>query len=76
MINWVAWWYSPGRDLSTDELCESIAEMAVASVRAAGAAPPGRTPHEIISSLRAELGHLERVIARDESPVANGADEA
>jgi AcrR family transcriptional regulator len=76
MINWVAWWYSPGRDLSTDELCESIAEMAVASVRAAGAAPPGRTPHEIISSLRTELGHLERVIARDESPVANGADEA
>ena len=76
MINWVAWWYSPGRDLSTDELCESIAEMAVASVRAAGAAPPGRTPHEIISSLRAELGHLERVIARDESRVANGAGEA
>ena len=75
MINWVAWWYSPGRDLSTDELCESIAEMAVASVRTADPAPPGRTPHEIISSLRAELGHLERVIARDESRVANGAGE-
>ena len=55
MINWVAWWYSPGRDLSTDELCESIAEMAVASVRPTAAAPPGRTPHEVISSIRAEL---------------------
>jgi hypothetical protein len=50
--------------------------MAVASVRPAGAAPPGRTSHEIISSLRAELGHLERVITRDESRVANGAGEA
>jgi hypothetical protein len=37
MTNWVAWWYSPGRDLSTDALCEPIAEMAVASVRQAGA---------------------------------------
>jgi len=62
MINWVAWWYSPGRGLSTDELCESIAEMAVASVRAVGASPPGRTPHEVISSIRAELGHLERIL--------------
>ena len=64
MINRVAWWYSPGRDLSTDELCESIAEMAVASVRATAAAPPGRTPHEVINSIRAKLGHLERVITR------------
>jgi AcrR family transcriptional regulator len=72
MINWVAWWYSPGRDLGTDELCESLAEMAVASVRAAGGAPQGRTPHEVIGSIRAELDHLERVITRQ----ANGADEA
>jgi hypothetical protein len=62
MINWVAWWYSPDRGLSTDELCESIAEMAVASVRAVDASPPGRTPHEVISSIRAELGHLERIL--------------
>ena len=72
MINWVAWWYSPGRDLSTDELCESLAEMAVASVRSPAGGPQGRTPQEVIGSIRAELGHLERVIGRQ----ANGADEA
>lgn len=72
MINWVAWWYSPGRDLGTDELCESLAEMAVASVRAVGGAPQDQTPHEVIGSIRAELDHLERVITRQ----ANGADEA
>lgn len=72
MINWVAWWYSPGRDLGTDELCESLAEMAVASVRAAGGMPTGQTPREVIGSIRAELDHLERVITRQ----ANGAGEA
>jgi hypothetical protein len=72
MINWVAWWYSPGRDPGTDELCESLAEMAVASVRAVGGAPQSRTPHEVVGSIRAELDHLDRLITRQ----ANGADEA
>jgi AcrR family transcriptional regulator len=71
MINWVAWWYSPGRDVSTAELCESIAQMAVASVRSSDVAPPGRTPHEVINSIRDELGQLERAIGRG----ANGARE-
>ena len=71
MINWVAWWYSPGRDVGTDELCESLAEMAVASVRAAGGIPTGQTPREVIGSIRAELDHLERVITRQ----PNGAGE-
>jgi AcrR family transcriptional regulator len=68
MINWVAWWHVPGRDASTDELCASIAEMAVASVRRTGPAPGGQSPRDLIGSLRAGLDRLERAVDRDAAP--------
>ena len=67
MINWVAWWYSPEqaageRAAGIGDLCAAIADMAVASVAADSGTRAGNTPAEVISTLRRELGHLERLI--------------
>lgn len=62
MINWVAWWYSPGRDVGTGELCAVIADLAVGSVRADAGVPGGAEPKDVIGSIRRELSYLERLV--------------
>jgi AcrR family transcriptional regulator len=62
MINWVAWWYSPGRDVGTDELCAVIADLAVGSVRADTGVPGGAEPKDVIGSIRRDLSFLERLV--------------
>ena len=63
MINWVAWWHVPGRDIDREELCGSIADLAVASVIANDEAQGGTTPKDIIGSIRRDLSRLERLTA-------------
>ena len=65
MINWVAWWYSPGGDLSVEDLSASITEQAVASLRNRESAAGADTPAEIIATIRRDLTALERITHTD-----------
>ena len=62
MINWIAWWYPAGKALPIDELCGTIADLALASLRANKAHDGGESPHEILAGIRRDLGHLERAL--------------
>jgi AcrR family transcriptional regulator len=63
MINWVAWWHSPADAASTQESCKSIADLAVASLLADGTGSDRDTPADVLSSIRRDLQHLERLIS-------------
>jgi AcrR family transcriptional regulator len=62
MINWAAWWYTPKRGPSIDQLCDTIADFAVASVRAESPDDGGDRPAAVIASIRRELIHLEDLL--------------
>lgn len=65
MINWAAWWYTPKRGPSIDELCDTIADFAVASVRAQSPDDGGDRPAAVVASIRRELSHLEDLLDKD-----------
>jgi AcrR family transcriptional regulator len=67
MINWIAWWYPAGKALPIDELCVTIADLALASLRANDAHGGGESPHEILAGIRRDLGHLERALDAPET---------
>jgi len=62
MINWAAWWYTPKRGPSIDQLCDTVADFAVASVRAESPDDGGDRPGAVIASIRRELIHLEDLL--------------
>jgi hypothetical protein len=62
MINWTAWWYTPKRGPSIDQLCDTIADFAVASVRAENPDDGGDRPAAVIASIRRDLTHLEDLL--------------
>ena len=62
MINWAAWWYTPKRGPSIDQLCDTIADFAVASVRAESPDDGGDRPAAVIASIRRDLSHLEDLL--------------
>lgn len=64
MINWTAWWYTPKRGPSLDELCDTITDFAVASVRAQSP-EDGGDPSAVFASIRRELAHLEDLVGDD-----------
>jgi AcrR family transcriptional regulator len=60
MINWVAWWYQQSRGPQMDEVAATLAEMAVASVRARPAERSGTSVSAVLSAIRRDLDFLER----------------
>jgi AcrR family transcriptional regulator len=64
MINWVAWWYSDSRGPATAELCDAVADFALASVRAGGSDRRGDNPAAVIASIRRDLDLLEPFLER------------
>jgi AcrR family transcriptional regulator len=60
MINWVAWWYQPSRGPQMDEVAATLAEMALASVRARPSERSGTSVSAVLSSIRRDLDFLER----------------
>jgi AcrR family transcriptional regulator len=62
IVNWVAWWYTPGRGADVGEMCTLLADMAVASLRAPGAAQPLDSPRGVIAAIRRDLEHLEGLL--------------
>lgn len=63
MNNWVAWWYRPDDRNSLDQICEQLADMAVASLLI----PEGRTadgagPRGMLRLLRQDLDRLENLL--------------
>jgi AcrR family transcriptional regulator len=65
MINWTAWWYTPKRGPSLSELCLTITDFAIASVRAETPDDGGDQPASVIASIRRELLHLESLVGDD-----------
>ena len=65
IVNWVAWWYAPERGPGAEELCQSLADMAVASLLSGGEAVPAGKPSDVVASIRRDLDHLDRLL--DES---------
>ncbi len=62
LCNWVAWWYHEGDD--TDAVADTLAEMAVASLRRADERlPRERGTDGAIALLREDIDHLEQLLA-------------
>ncbi len=62
IVNWVAWWYAPDRGASVAEMCAQLADMAVAGLRAPGAAQPVDSPAGVLAAIRRDLNHLEGLL--------------
>lgn len=63
MNNWVAWWYHPGGRNDLDQICEQLAEMAVASlVDPAGRGPDSAGPQGLLRQVRQDLDRLQSLI--------------
>jgi AcrR family transcriptional regulator len=60
MINWVAWWYTPGGAQTIEQVSDSLVDMALASLKAKVSARNGGTVADTLASLRRDLDHLER----------------
>lgn len=60
MINWVAWWYNESRGPAVDALSDTLAELAVASLRASGADRGGSDAATVLASIRRDLDFLEQ----------------
>jgi len=66
MCNWVAWWYSPDRDDSTDSIPTTLAESAVAMLaRPKHRLPAAPGPAAAIDQIRDDLDYLERLVSSD-----------
>lgn len=62
MTNWVAWWYQPdGRD-DLAQVCDELAELAVAGLRRKDDRRAAQSPAEAIGIVREELDRLERLL--------------
>lgn len=60
MCNWTAWWFSAGGELDRKEVAETIAGLAVTSVRRpAGAGQPDDL-HSLVASIRGSLDLIEQ----------------
>jgi AcrR family transcriptional regulator len=64
MINWVAWWYTPGGKQTIEHLTDSLVDMALASLRTESSAKNGGSLDDTLASLRRDLDHLERIAKR------------
>ena len=62
MINWIAWWNKPIPGASVIELCDTMADLAVASLRADPDDGRGDQPTAVIASIRRDLQHLDDLL--------------
>ena len=63
MCNWVAWWFHEEDAASADQVASDIADMAVASLMAAGGRATAATgPRAAVALLRRDLAYLERLL--------------
>ena len=62
IMNWVAWWYTPGGHDDLAMISEELADLAVSGLQRKEAGTAAQTPAEAISGLRAELDRLERLL--------------
>lgn len=61
MINWVAWWYTPGGAQTIEQLSDGVIDMALASLRSTAKARNGGTLQETLTSMQRDLDHLQRI---------------
>lgn len=64
MINWVAWWYTPGGTQTIEQLIDGILDMVLASLRASVSSKNGASTEDTIASIRRDLDHLARITKR------------
>jgi AcrR family transcriptional regulator len=62
MCNWTAWWFNPAGKNSADEIRAQVAELAVNAVSRLEADRNASTPKAVLSGIRTNLDHLERLI--------------
>ena len=61
--NWVAWWYHPDPKADLDQVCNQLADMAVASlVSSDGRAAAAGGVHGVLGMVREDLDRLERLL--------------
>jgi hypothetical protein len=65
MCNWSVWWFNPKGVLTSAQLGEMIAAMAVRAVSRAGAVNGARTAKTALREIRTNLAELERLMERD-----------
>ena len=64
MCNWTAWWFSPQGEKTAAEIAQSVADLAVASLRHASAKPAATDVRSLTKAIRAELDMIDRVHGR------------
>jgi AcrR family transcriptional regulator len=62
MCNWSVWWFTPKGAMTSAQLGEMMAEMAVRAVRRAEPFNGGRTAKTTLREIRTSLAELERLI--------------
>lgn len=62
MINWLAWWYQPGRDPGAGEVGEALADLAATSLRSEGDGSARLTARDLLRSAQRDLQLLDELI--------------
>lgn len=62
IMNWVAWWYSPGTRNDLDAVADELAELAVAGLVDTEGRAPADGPRAVVRSLRGQLDRLEKML--------------
>lgn len=65
MCNWSVWWFNPKGAMTSGQVGEMIAAMAVRAVRRADGMNGARTAKTALREIRTGLAELERLIERD-----------
>lgn len=61
MVNWMAWWYDPAGSITVDEVCEHLADLAIASLVRPDTDPAVGGIPGALKRLRAEVDAIERM---------------
>ena len=61
IVNWMAWWYDPAGSITLDEVCEHLADLAVASLVRPDADQGVGGIQGSLKRLRAEVDAIERM---------------
>jgi AcrR family transcriptional regulator len=62
ITNWVAWWYQPDGHDDLAQICDELAELAVAGLRQKDNRKSAQSPAEAIGIVREDLDRLERLL--------------
>jgi AcrR family transcriptional regulator len=64
MCNWVAWWAEPSGRTDPADVGSTMADLAIAMVAQTGQVQPARSPEAALETVRHDLDHLSRLLAR------------